>query len=282
MKKIPYVKMQGAGNDFVILDNRQLGLDPACFSALAARVCSRRLSVGADGLMVADLPQQGGDLKMYFYNSDGSTSEMCGNGARCIGRFGYEHFAPKSPVLVESTAGMVPVERLDDRKYRVHLNKPSLMEEITLPVDGVNHTGVYVVLGDPGIPHGVFLVDGLETMDYETQLFELGRKLRFHPELPKGANINFCQVLAPDHVIVRTYERGVEGFTLACGTGSGSTVAALQMLGLVQMGQVRISNPGDDLWVEPVWKDGHVEALFLTGNTNLVAEGFITDEDLSL
>ena len=142
--------------------------------------------------------------------------------------------------------------------------------------------GVYVVLGDPGIPHGVFLVDGLETMDYETQLFELGRKLRFHPELPKGANINFCQVLAPDHVIVRTYERGVEGFTLACGTGSGSTVAALQMLGLVQMGQVRISNPGDDLWVEPVWKDGHVEELFLTGNTNLVAEGFITDEDLSL
>ena len=283
MKKIPYLKMQGAGNDFIMLDNRQLKLDPALFPALARRLCCRRLSVGADGLMVADAPEHGGDLKMYFFNSDGSMGEMCGNGARCIGRFGYEHFAAKETVIIEATAGDVPAQRIDKRMYRVHLNKPTRMAQVSLEAQGRSLEGMYVVLGNPGLPHGVFVWDGLKDLDYQGELFSLGRTLRYHPVFgSKGANINFCQVLAPDHVLVRTYERGVEDFTLACGTGSGSTVAALQKLGLVQMGPVRISNPGGDLWVEPVWQEGKVEQLLLTGPTNIVAEGFITDEDLEL
>ena len=165
----------------------------------------------------------------------------------------------------------------------MHLNKPTRMAQVSLEAQGRSLEGMYVVLGNPGLPHGVFVWDGLKDLDYQSELFSLGRTLRYHPVFgSKGANINFCQVLAPDHVLVRTYERGVEDFTLACGTGSGSTVAALQKLGLVQMGPVRISNPGGDLWVEPVWQEGKVEQLLLTGPTNIVAEGFITDEDLEL
>lgn len=282
MKKIHYLKMHGAGNDFIMLDNRELKLDPSCFSALAARLCSRRLSVGADGLMVADLPQRGGDVKMYFFNSDGSAAEMCGNGARCIGRYGYENFAQKDTVVIETTAGDVPAHRVSERIYQVQLNIPEILQSVVCDVDGDAHKGWYVELGNPGSPHGVFLTEGLAEMDYEKVLADLGSKLRWHSTFPKGANINFCQILAPDHVLIRTFERGVEGFTMACGTGSGSTISALQFAGMVQRGPVTISNPGGELIVEPIWEADKIVKLLLTGPTNIVADGYITDEDFEL
>ena len=284
MNKIPFYKMQGAGNDFVVLDNRPLGLSPQQFPALAARLCSRRLSVGADGLMVADHPQHGGDLKLYFFNSDGGMAEMCGNGARCIGRFGYEHFAAKSPVIIEATSGDVAAWRISERQYRIRLNEPTLLEaHRSLTALGSSYDCAYVELGDPGLPHGVLLCPDLDQLDYESKLFALGRALRSAPELPKGANINFCQVLDRRTVLLRTYERGVEGFTLACGTGSASTVAALQARDLVEKeGPILVCNPGGDLTVESVWNSGAVQELYLTGPTNIVAQGFVTDEDLDL
>ncbi len=284
MSKIPFCKMQGAGNDFVVLDNRTLHLTPEQFPALARRVCSRRTSVGADGLMIADVPTRGGDLKLWFFNADGSMGEMCGNGARCIGRFGYEHFAAKTPVVIEATSGDVAAWRMDQRQYRIRLNEPTVLDaQRPATAQGAAHDCAYVELGNPGLPHGVLLWPDLENLDYESVLFELGRALRNAPEFPKGANINFCQVLDRRHVLVRTYERGVEGFTLACGTGSASTVAALQARGLVEKeGPVSVENPGGTLVVESVWQDGAITELYLTGPTNVVAEGFITDEELNL
>lgn len=282
MKKIPFCKMQGAGNDFVVLDNRALGLSPEQFPALARQVCARRTSVGADGLMVADFPQHGGDLKLWFYNADGGMAEMCGNGARCIGRFGYERFAQKSPVVIEATSGDVLAWHIDERQYRIKLNEPSILEASrTLTALKKEYDCAYVELGDPGLPHAVLPVEELEGMDYEHELFQLGRALRNAPELPKGANMNFCQVIAPNEVVLRTYERGVEDFTLACGTGSASTVVALQARGLLlREGKMLVHNPGGILTVEAQWEDGEVKHLYLTGPTNMVAEGYITDEDL--
>lgn len=284
MNRIPFCKMQGAGNDFVVLDNRELCLTPDHFPALARRVCSRRLSVGADGLMVADLPQHGGDLKLWFYNADGSMAEMCGNGARCIGRYGYERFAQKSPVVIETTSGDVLAWHIDDRQVRIRLNEPTVLEaHRPAAALGDVHDCAYVELGEPGLPHAVLVCPDLAQLDYEAKLLGLGAALRSAAEFAKGANMNFCQVLTPNDVVVRTFERGVEGFTLACGTGSASTVVGLQTRGLVQKnGPVQVHNPGGILTVEAVWQGDAVTELYLTGPTNMVSQGFISDEDLVL
>ena len=211
--------------------------------------------------------ERGGDAKMWFFNSDGSVGEMCGNGARCFGRFVYEHFAPKDEIVIEATSGNVPAWRQTDRLYKVLLNRPTVLRTgwPTQDADGGPLRAAYVELGDPGLPHLVVPVPGLAEMeDYAQRLFEEGRKLRSHPLLPKGANVNFCQVTGPHEVLIRTYERGVEDFTLACGTGSGSTVAALQAMGLLAKGApVTVHNPGDDLIIDCRWAGEAVEQLFL-------------------
>lgn len=283
MLNIPFTKMQGAGNDFIVIDNRELRIPPRMLSALARKACARHVSLGADGLMVADWPEHGGDLKLLSFNEDGSACEMCGNGARCIGRFGYERFVQKERITIEATSGDVYAWRLNEREYKICLNEPTRLEtDFPLLLDGAIINCSYVELGDPGLPHAVLLRDDLEGLDYRTELFDLARKLRNHAQFPKGANINFCQVLAPDHLLIRTYERGVEDFTLACGTGCGSAVTALQAMGKLSRGPVRVSNPGDDLIVEPVWAGGKVSELFVTGPTNMVADGTLTDEDIQL
>ena len=118
-------KMNGAGNDFIILNNLQEGLSADCFPALARRLCERRLSIGADGLMVVERPQSGGDYRMLFYNSDGSAGEMCGNGARCICRYGYEIGLAGELQRVETTAGLVTGRRITRRQYTIELNRPT-------------------------------------------------------------------------------------------------------------------------------------------------------------
>lgn len=284
MHSIPFTKMHGAGNDFIIIDNRELCLPAITLPVMARQVCSRRVSMGADGMMVVDWPDRDGDIKLTYYNADGSLGEMCGNGARCVGRFGYERFTAKNPIVIEATSGNVLAWRLSEREYKICLNEPTRLEtDFPLMLDGAILNCAYVELGDPGLPHAVLLREDLEQLDdYRDKLFGLARKLRNYAEFPKGANINFCQVLAPDHLLIRTYERGVEDFTLACGTGAASAVTVLQADGKLAMGAVRVSNPGGDLVVEPVWEDGKVTDLFVTGPTNMIADGLLTDEDLEL
>ena len=285
MKEIPFYKMQGAGNDFVVLDNRELGLKPEQFSALAKQVCTRRMSVGADGLMIADAPEHGGDLKLWFYNADGSMGEMCGNGARCIGRFGYEHFAQKSPVTIEATSGDVLAWRIDEQQYRIRLNEPTVLDVLhpATGLGGESRVCSYVELGDPGLPHAVLPRPGLSHLDYQRDLFALGKALRHAREFPKGANVNFCSIVGPGEIVVRTYERGVENFTLACGTGSAATVVAMQARALLpKEGPVKVHNPGGVLTVEVVWDGDTVTELYLTGPTNIISKGVITDEELHL
>ena len=274
-------KMNGAGNDFIVVDDRQNVVPDEKWPEIVRTLCERHMSVGADGFMVVKNPTYGGDYKMLFFNSDGSMGEMCGNGARCICRFGYENGLAGEVQKVETTAGLVTGWRVDKRLYRVRLNDPCNMRlDGKAEVDGVTYDCAYVELGNPGIPHAAVPIENLKEYDTPT-LFQLGRKLRHYKDFPKGANVNFYELIGPDHVYERTYERGVEDFTYACGTGTGSVVTVLTLLGKVSGKSVRVDMTGGTLIID-VERDsaGHVTDLYLTGPTNIVCKGEITDEAL--
>lgn len=273
-------KMNGAGNDFIVIDNRDGTVDAAQWPRIARTLCERHLSVGADGLMVVERPTSGGDYRMLFFNSDGSVGEMCGNGARCICRYGYENGLAGDVQRVETTAGLVTGWRVDERMYRIRLNDPcNLRLDGKALIDGTAWDYAYVELGDPGIPHAVVPVENLQDFD-TAKLRELGRRLRYYPEFPKGANVNFYEIIGPDHIYERTYERGVEDFTYACGTGTGSVVTVLTLLGNVSGHQVRVDMTGGQLVVDVEREGNQVTNLYLTGPTNIVCKGEITDEAL--
>ena len=277
-----FCKMNGAGNDFLIFNNMEENLPRDCFPHMAKVLCHRHLSIGADGLMVVERAENGGDYKMLFYNSDGSTGEMCGNGARCICRYGYEKGLAGEVQRVESPSGLVTGQRIDARNYRIRLTDPTVIRpDLTLEVDGTAYPCAYVELGNPGLPHLVVEVKDLKDRTPDS-LRALGAALRSHPTLPKGANVNFYQITGPDEVLELTYERGVEDFTYACGTGTGSTVLILTQRGLVSGEDVRVTVPGGLLRLTVDRGCSTIRNLFLTGPTNIVCEGTVLDEDLRM
>ena len=261
---LKFYKYCGAGNDFILLDNRNGAVtDPA---ALAKRLCDRHFGVGADGMMLVEPPEQGGDCKMRFYNNDGSTAEMCGNGARCICRFCHDHGLSGDIQRIETPAGLVIGHRVAENQYRIRLNSPTVLRLQTVAA-GV--TCDYMELGDPGIPHAVVMTD--LTQDRGV-LRELARKLRSAVEFPRGANVNLCCLEGENRVRLLTFERGVEDFTLACGTGNGATAAALTLRGLVSGRQVELTNDGGRLLVDIISENGDVE-IFLTGPADYIFTG---------
>ena len=275
-------KMNGAGNDFLVLNNLEEHLPVERLPEIARTLCERRLSIGADGLMVVDAPREGGDYRMLFYNSDGSIGEMCGNGARCICRYGYENGRAGETQTVETTAGIVTGRRIDRRLYRIRLNDPTTIQlDAAVEVDGVRYACSYVELGNPGLPHAVVPYHDLKNAD-ENELRELGRAIRWHSSFPKGANVNFYEMTGEDHIFERTFERGVEDFTYACGTGTGSLVAVLTLQGKVSGHGVKVDMTGGQLLIDAEREGSRITALYLTGPTNVVCKGQVTDEDLHL
>ena len=240
--------MNGAGNDFMVMDARGKELD---FSALALKLC--KLS-GADGFMAVDISGQA-DFKLHFYNADGSRGEMCGNGARCICRFAHDMGIAGAEMTVETDAGPVPGWRLSEDRYRVRLNSPSIVD--------LNRKGdtAYVELGNPGVPHAVMAYRG-DLWGDKDALWEQMRSLRYDAAFPKGANVNFYQLLGETEVRVLTFERGVEDFTLACGTGTGSVAWVLRQKGLLPGGKLTAHNPGGTLGITIT---GDREEIFLEG-----------------
>ena len=207
-----FTKMNGAGNDFVMLDNRDLSL--ALTKDQIEKLCDRHRGIGADGLLCVEPAAEGGDFKMRYYNADGGEAEMCGNGARCFGRFvNHLHGDSLSKIRFETLAGMISAE-FEVGQVRINMSAPhGLKLGETLPVAGTN---LSVHSLNTGVPHAVVFVDNLENVPVR----EWGAALRFHEAFqPKGTNANFAKVLAADSIAIRTYERGVEDETLACGTG---------------------------------------------------------------
>ena len=275
-------KMNGAGNDFIILNNLEERLPLEAIPQIARTLCRRRMSIGADGLMVVEAADQGGDFKMLFFNSDGSAGEMCGNGARCICRYGFENALAGEAQAVETASGTVFGRRIDRRFYQVRLNDPTVIRlDCPVEADGVRYACSYVELGNPGLPHAVVPYHNLQNAD-ENELRELGRKIRWSPVFPKGANVNFYELIGEDRFYLRTFERGVEDFTYACGTGTGSVTAVLTLQGKVSGHQVRADMTGGTLFVDAERTHSHITELHLTGPTNVVCKGEVTDEDLAL
>ena len=247
--------MNGAGNDFAVVDARGLAPD---YTQLALELCKL---TGADGFMAIDRSQIA-DFKLHFYNADGSRGEMCGNGSRCICRFAFENGIAGEKMTVETDAGIVCGQRLSESQYLVKLNNPGIVDLNRKP------DAAYVELGDPGVPHAVTEIPGLN-WDMRETLREKAKALRFDPAFPKGANANLYTWLDEKTVRILTYERGVEDYTLACGTGSASTAVVLWLRGLLPDGKLTVKNPGGDLSVTIEGSDT-VEALWLQGPTQIV------------
>ena len=250
--------MSGAGNDFMVIDARGLTLD---FSALALELC--RLA-DCDGFMAVDHSDRA-HFKLHFYNADGSRGEMCGNGSRCVAKFAYDHGIAPENMTIETDAGLLTADRISENEYRVRLNNPGI-------VDLHRHGGMaYVELGTPGVPHGVYRYEGLD-WSMRDQLRERMRAERYADYFPKGANVNYYDFLSETRVRILTFERGVEDFTLACGTGSGSVAAVLWLTGMLPGGRLAVENPGGTLHFELEGTGDTVTSILMTGPAELVKE----------
>lgn len=233
---VEFTKMSGAGNDFVLLDNRFYHFSMAELSDLAIRYCARRTGIGADGLLALH-PSKTADFRMVYLNADGSVGTMCGNGARCLARYAFDAGIEKTPLVFETAAGEYQAEVSPET---VRLTIPDYRDFAMLPADGEGPDRCYLWTGTE---HLVVFVPDVAAADLE----RLGPALR-ETNPPAGANVNFVQVSGPD-LLVRTYEKGVEAETLACGTGATAAAAAARLTGRLDAGEVRVRMSGGDLLV---------------------------------
>lgn len=249
--------MNGAGNDFMVMDARDN--ENRDFSGMAVELCKL---TNADGFMAVGKSDTA-DFRLHFYNSDGTRGEMCGNGARCICRFAHDLGIAGPEMTVQTDAGIVPGWRIDANQYRVKLNNPGVLD--------LHRKGdiAYVELGNPGVPHAVVEYTGDLWADADS-LREDMRALRFDPAFPKGANVNFYQELAQNEVKILTFERGVEDYTLACGTGTGSVAVTLWLKRRLSGNTLTVHNRGGVLKVTLGGENGNVNSILLEGPTEIV------------
>ena len=243
--------MSGAGNDFMVMDARGQAPD---FPQLAKKLCAM---THADGFMAIDYSEIA-DFRLHFYNSDGSRGEMCGNGARCICKFAHDLGMVGDTMTVQTDAGIVDGWYLAPERIRVKLNDPGVLDLQR------REDAAYVELGSPGVPHSVTHIPGL-LFEEKHQLREYALALRHDPVFPKGVNVNFYHWLGDAHVRVLTYERGVEDYTLACGTGCGSIASVLWARGELPGGVLTAENEGGTLTVTVSGENGNVTSLLLEG-----------------
>jgi len=274
-------KMHGLGNDYVVIDNRDAKISDREAAELALKLCKRRFSVGADGVLFVSNSNVA-DVKMRIFNADGSEAEMCGNGIRCFAKYCYENnITRKSEIVVETLAGnkrtWLTVKNGAVQSVMVDMGVP-VLERSKIPMAG---QGTYIneelqVDGEAykatclsvGNPHCVIFVDAVD--DFPVQ--RVGSKIEKHQLFPKRTNVEFAQVLSENEVKVRVWERGC-GETLACGTGACATVVAgnlLEKLG----GKVRVHLLGGDLEVE------YTDRLLMNGAAEKVFEGTLFKENV--
>jgi len=213
MTAIPFFKMSGTGNDFILIDNRRSVVPEERIEELVVGACRRKISVGADGMILVEASEKV-DFKWRFFNSDGSLPDMCGNGARCAARFAFLNGIAGPKMAFETLAGVIEAE-VGDAGVRIRMTGPrDFRLDHRLELDGRT---VAVSCVNTGVPHAVVMVDDIEAMDVVSD----GRTIRFHPDFaPDGANANFVELNPAGEIFIRTYERGVEDETLACGTGN--------------------------------------------------------------
>jgi len=221
MQRIHFFKMSGTGNDFILIDNRKRLIDADRCGDFVQSVCRHKLSVGADGVILIENDSEA-DFKWRFFNADASEAEMCGNGARCAARFAYlTGIVDKPRMAFRTLAGMIKAEVLDT-KVKVHMPTPhDLLVNLNLKATGRSFNLDFI---NTGVPHAIWFAADDKALE-AANVQRWGRALRVHSRFqPAGANVDFVCVRDPHHIAVRTYERGVEGETLACGTGAIASV----------------------------------------------------------
>lgn len=263
---LTFTKMNGAGNDFVMVDNRDLRYD--LDRVAIARLCDRHRGVGADGLIAVEPAQGDADFRMRYYNADGGEADMCGNGARCFARFASRISGQTGVVRFETQAGIIAA-KLHHGMVELAMSAPKdLVLGAKFSVDGEPLTVHFV---NTGVPHAVVFVEDLEKVD----VLRLGAALRYHEHFkPKGTNANFVSRRDGD-LAIRTYERGVEGETLACGTGVvASALIQNQTGGTASPVGVWVKG-GDRLEVGFVREGGSYRDVTLTGPADFVFDGHV-------
>ena len=273
MQKIEFMKMSGTGNDFILIDNRDGKVSEDKMSYLAERACRRRESVGADG-MIFIVKSEKYDFKWKFFNSDGSEPEMCGNGSRCAARFALINGIAGETMTFETLAGPVSAD-VSLRTVKVLMPVPTgLKTSIDLPLEkGWVSTGFV----NTGVPHVVVQVEDIK----KTPVNEQGRAIRYHKLFqPAGTNANFMSVKGKDQIYVRTYERGVENETLACGTGAIASSLIANIRGLVSSPVTVTTSGGEELKIY-FEKDGDsFSRVWLEGGTSIIYKGELHEEAL--
>jgi diaminopimelate epimerase len=272
---IAFEKMSGTGNDFVVIDNRKNIIPRESQAEMARKVCRRKFSVGADGLILLKHSEKF-DFSWDFYNADGSVAEMCGNGARCAARFAYRHKIAGRRMKFETLAGVIEAEICDsDDVVKVKMTRPfDFKIELSLRLDDNEYPVAYV---NTGVPHAVIFVD-----KEEVPVKKWGRKVRFHELFePKGTNANFVCVKGTNKLKVRTYERGVEDETMACGTGAVAAALFASMHKEMDSPIEVETSGGDMLKVFFNLQDGPVaDDVYLQGPTRIICTGDLTAEAL--
>jgi diaminopimelate epimerase len=263
--------MSGSGNDFIIIDNRNHIVDEMDLPGLIVGACRRKMSVGADGFILIE-PSERADFRWRFYNADGSKAEMCGNGARCAARYAFLNQIAGPQMSFQTDAGTVSAQ-IKDNRVKVSMPDPAdlkldysiELKEGPLTVSSVN----------TGVPHVVVVADQIEDMD----VFNRGREIRYHSAFStSGTNANFICPFGDGGIAIRTYERGVEDETLACGTGSiAAAIVSAKKLKLTSPIRVH-TRGGEDLTIYFAEKDGVFCDIFLEGDARVIYTGKLWEE----
>jgi len=270
---IQFTKLHGNGNDFILIDefNEKI-IEDNKKAAFALKYCDRRFAIGADGVLFLGKSKKA-DIRMQIYNSDGTQAEMCGNGVRCLVKYALDEGYIKEKASVETLAGILPIHsRIEEKTWiTVNMGKPQF-ERAKIPAKGegefvnVAMHGYKVSAVNTGVTHAVIFVDSLD----DPGLMPAAPKIRYDPIFPNGTNVNFVQLISSDEITIRTYERGVEGETLSCGTGSVACAVLAHMLGKTT-NAVKVNTKGGELRITIAQ-----DAAYMEGTAQRVFGGKIT------
>ena len=270
MDKIPFMKLSGAGNDFVIINNFAKIVD-STDTEFVQKLCQRRMSVGADGVLLVEKADDV-DFRMRYFNADGGEVETCGNGARCISKFAYLNGIASEQMRFLTNAGIYESEIVGEN-VKVRMSDPTdIRLNVPLQLDDGMHA---VGFANSGVPHVVFFVEDLE----RTDVFGLGQQTRYHDNFkPDGTNANFIRVESPGLIDIRTYERGVEDETLACGTGSIASAIIAATLGKVVSPVSVKTASGIVLKIHFEVEDEGPQNVYLEGDARVIYVGELTSD----
>lgn len=270
---VHFTKLHGNGNDFILIDeHNEKIIEDNKKAAFALKYCDRRFGIGADGVLYLGKSDKA-DIRMQIYNSDGTQAEMCGNGVRCLVKYALDEGYIKEKASVETVAGILSINsRIEDKTWiTVNMGKPHF-EKAKIPANGAGEFfnvaihGYKVSAVNTGVPHAVIFVDSLN----DPGLMPAAPEIRYDPIFPKGTNVNFVKLNSRDEITIRTYERGVEGETLSCGTGSVACVAVAYRLGKT-INNVKVNTKGGELRITIA-----DDAAFMEGTAERVFEGKVT------